>query len=119
VPDHRVEELAVRVSQIAPGAAAGALRDDLLARYDLAAAMRRITCPTLLVRGEWDRGGAIRDEDVAFVEANLPAAQVLLFRGTGHAPHVEQTDAVMEHIDTFLHAVLDAWRTTPRVSEEG
>lgn len=55
--------------------------------FDAEALLERVTCPLLLLHGEWERGSALRPADVARVADRLPPGRVQCIAGAGHSLH--------------------------------
>ena len=62
--------------------------------------LARISCPVLVLQGANDEFGTKRHLDA--ILAVLPNAQHEIFADTGHLPHRQQTDAVLERVSRFL-----------------
>lgn len=60
----------------------------------------RISCPVLVLQGANDEFGTKRHLDA--ILAVLPNAQYEVFADTGHLPHRQQTEAVLERVSRFL-----------------
>jgi pimeloyl-ACP methyl ester carboxylesterase len=60
----------------------------------------RISCPVLVLQGAHDEFGTKRHLDA--ILAVLPHAQHETFADTGHLPHRQKTDAVLERVSRFL-----------------
>ena len=82
-----------------------ALANRMLDGYDLADALHRVTCPTLLLRGDWDHHAVMREEDAAFVHANLPSAVDVKIPDGTHLFPFEQPELTLSHIRKFLQSV--------------
>ena len=66
-------------------------------------ALQQITCPTLLIHGDWESGAAMRQEDVAFFRANCPSATIVHLPGADHGLRMqEQPELVLGPIQLFL-----------------
>src|SRR4051794_23297813 len=63
--------------------------------------LHRVDLPTLVVWGEQDRFA--RPSYGQSLAAALPAAELTLIPGAGHYPEIEQSDATVRAIDTFVH----------------
>lgn len=87
------------------GTVATALYDQVLTDLDLGKWLRRITCPALLMRGEWDHGAALDDTDAAFVKASAPQMIDLKIPNANHSFPLEQTDLTLAHVEKFLRFV--------------
>jgi non-heme chloroperoxidase len=68
--------------------------------FDDRADLWRITAPTLLVWGEWDRW--LPREEEEHLGAILPEARVVVYPATGHSPNWERPERVAADLDTFL-----------------
>jgi pimeloyl-ACP methyl ester carboxylesterase len=97
-------DTADQVSYIDPDVPASVVEDRMFADYELAGALRRMRCPLLLLYGEWDRGGHLRDEDAAFVRTHVPQAVVAKVPGS-HGFFTEHPELVRQHLDAFLESV--------------
>jgi len=100
-----INELADQIHSIAIDTVGITLQDQLLADWDLEDALQKITCPSLLIHGDWDHGAVVRDEDAAYVKAHLRDAVVVKMPTGSHAFPWEQTEAMMPHLLTFLRSV--------------
>jgi len=67
---------------------------------DFAGRLRRIPCPTLVVRGE--RSSIQSAEDHAAILAAIPRARGAVIAGAGHNPHVERAAETAEAIARFV-----------------
>ena len=52
--------------------------------FDIERALRGVACPILVLAGEVELGGLVRDLDVEFVSAIAPSARVVRILGGGH-----------------------------------
>jgi non-heme chloroperoxidase len=68
--------------------------------FDDRADLWRITAPTLLVWGEWDRW--LPREEEEHLGAILPVARVVVYPATGHSPNWERPERVAADLDAFL-----------------
>jgi non-heme chloroperoxidase len=68
--------------------------------FDDKAELWRITAPTLLVWGEWDRWLPREEED--HLGAVIPAARVVVYPATGHSPNWERPERVAADLDAFM-----------------
>jgi pimeloyl-ACP methyl ester carboxylesterase len=60
----------------------------------------RITCPVLVLQGDRDEFGTTLQ--LAALQASIPDIQHETFPDTGHLPHKEQTDRVLQRVSQFL-----------------
>jgi pimeloyl-ACP methyl ester carboxylesterase len=72
--------------------------------WNLEAFLPHIMCPTLLIQGEDDEYGTLRQIE-AIRRAVAGPCEELVLRRCGHSPHRDQTAAVIESIASFLSRV--------------
>ncbi|MBT8445686.1 MAG: alpha/beta hydrolase [Gammaproteobacteria bacterium] len=63
-----------------------------------------VTCPALVIQGELDEYGSGRQVD-AIVTGIAGPATPLLMAGIGHAPHREDSEAVLAAVDEFIRTL--------------
>lgn len=68
-----------------------------------------IECPVLVVQGEDDAYGTLRQVDAVMTQVSGPAESLLL-EHCGHSPHSERPDEVLEAAARFVRKTLDAGR---------
>jgi pimeloyl-ACP methyl ester carboxylesterase len=73
--------------------------------WDGEAALRGITCPTLLLQANREVGGLMHDADVALAEKILPHHTHVYFRSVGHALFIQQPEPVLRAITNFLESL--------------
>jgi pimeloyl-ACP methyl ester carboxylesterase len=62
-----------------------------------------VQCPVLVLTGDQpDTWTEVKDDELAKRVANMPNARHVLVPGTGHYVHIEDPDATMRAIETFL-----------------
>lgn len=66
-------------------------------------ALERVTCPVLVLQGAEDEFGTTQHLDV--LKAALPQMQCAVFADTGHLPHRQQQEAVLERVRRFVAEV--------------
>ncbi len=71
-----------------------------LVDFDDASDLGRIEAPTLLLWGEKDAYFPLEEQRT--LEAGIPDARLVVYPGTGHAPHWERPERVAEDIARFL-----------------
>jgi pimeloyl-ACP methyl ester carboxylesterase len=72
------------ILNIDPQSVAYILNDRAFEGFDLEQILPRVTSPTLLIRGEPEFGGMVRDNDVALLEAHVSDITTFHIRGEGH-----------------------------------
>lgn len=82
--------------------------------------LAKIACPVLALQGQTDDFGTIAHMDA--LRAAIPNLEFELFANTGHLPHREQTELLLDRVTRFLtqpgHAVYQRESTISRISEE-
>jgi pimeloyl-ACP methyl ester carboxylesterase len=68
-----------------------------------------IECPVLVVQGEDDAYGTLRQVDAVVTQVRGPA-EPLVLPHCGHSPHAERPDEVLEAATRFIQKTLDAGR---------
>jgi pimeloyl-ACP methyl ester carboxylesterase len=68
-----------------------------------------IECPVLVVQGEDDKYGTVRQVDAVVTQVKGPAKSLVLAR-CGHSPHSDQPDKVLEAAARFVRQALDLGR---------
>ena len=70
--------------------------------FDDAAELGRIVAPTLLLWGE--RDGLFSREEQDRLAAVIPGARLRVVPETGHSPHLERPEQVVDDLDAFMRA---------------
>jgi pimeloyl-ACP methyl ester carboxylesterase len=82
--------------------------------FDIEEMTRQLRCPTLLLCGQPELGGLVRDDDVVFFESAVPTGTAIRVAGGGHGIIWEQPgQAVLGHVSRFLDALLEHRRNSP------
>jgi pimeloyl-ACP methyl ester carboxylesterase len=69
---------------------------------DLGSLLTKVGCPTLMLYGEVERGGLVRESDIAFFLDHSPRAKVVQVTGSGHFLHAEQPKRIVEITEKWL-----------------
>ena len=81
------------------------LNDRINEGFDVEDALARMSCPTLLLRGEPQLGSMVRDSDLKLFESTVTNGTAILITGGGHSiDQDEPSEAVLRHIVSFLDA---------------
>jgi pimeloyl-ACP methyl ester carboxylesterase len=72
--------------------------------WNLEALLPRATCPVLLIQGDRDEYGTLRQIDAIARQVSGPAARLEL-ANCGHSPHRDQREAVLDAVAGFI----DRW----------
>jgi L-proline amide hydrolase len=73
-----------------------------LKTWDITERLPEIDTPTLLVSGRYDEA---TPHIVRQIHQRIPGAQWELFEESSHMPHVEQPDAFLARVETFLKTI--------------
>ncbi|HEY7310345.1 MAG TPA: alpha/beta hydrolase [Gemmataceae bacterium] len=76
---------------------------DALSRHDADDRLREIACPVLVMVGEDDCVAPIRYSQQ--LQDRISQAQLIVLRGVGHAPAIEDAGQFNSHLRTFLTAL--------------
>lgn len=80
--------------------------DKAVQGFDMTDILSRITSPTLIICGEWDKGGAVRPEDIIYAKQHLRSVEIVQIPGADHQLTEETHLAtVMTHLTTFFQSV--------------
>ena len=85
------------------GAAPGSIRD--FRKWDITEFLAYIRVPVLIVQGEDDQYGTVRQIEVAQEECYCPV-EVALLPGARHSPQREAPEATLKVISEFVTRVL-------------
>lgn len=102
VDDAEITRVAEQISRVAPGTVAVAMNNTLLSGYDLTEALHRITCPSLLLYGDWEQGAAVRPEDAEYFESNIALSAAVKIPDVGHLFPIHQPEIVLWETAVFL-----------------
>jgi pimeloyl-ACP methyl ester carboxylesterase len=64
--------------------------------------LEEVTCPTLMLYGEIQRGAVVRDRDVEFFINSIPNGTAIQIKEAGHLLQIDQPARILEHIEDFL-----------------
>lgn len=71
-------------------------------RHDWPEDIPQLTCPTLIVTGDLEKGTIVTPAIATRVQALNPRCTIAHIPGTGHHIHFGDYDAYMQHVHTFL-----------------
>jgi pimeloyl-ACP methyl ester carboxylesterase len=63
--------------------------------------LEKITCPTLMLYGELEKGAVVRDQDVEFFLKHVAKGTAIQIKNAGHLLQVDQPARVLELIGEF------------------
>ncbi|CAN5773505.1 alpha/beta hydrolase [soil metagenome] len=81
------------------------LNNQFFDNFDLKQVMQKVTCPTLLLYGEIDKGSIVRERDVEFFQTTMPNGVAIQIKDASHSLHWDQSAHVLEQIRQFLGVV--------------
>jgi len=78
------------------------LEDRYFDDMDTTVVLEKISCPTLMLYGEIDKGAVVRDSDVEFFSAHISNETAIQIKDAGHLLHVDQPVITLEAISQWL-----------------
>jgi L-proline amide hydrolase len=73
-----------------------------LKSWDITDRLHEITTPTLLVSGRYDEATPLI---VGEIHDRIPGAEWVIFEHSSHLPHVEEPEAFLDAVETFLRTI--------------
>ncbi len=73
--------------------------------YELESILPRISCPALLLAGEYALGGMLPEEEAARVASLLPRGTLIKVAGAGHLIHTMQAETTLRLVTSFLESI--------------
>jgi L-proline amide hydrolase len=73
-----------------------------LKTWDITDRLHEITTPTLLVSGRYDEATPLI---VGEIHKRIPNAQWIVFEKSSHMPHVEEPEAFLDAVESFLRTI--------------
>lgn len=77
------------------------LEDRFFEDLNVPAMLEKVTCPTLLLYGELDKGAVVRDRDVEFFLNHVSKGTAIQIKNAGHLLQIDQPSRVLELIEEF------------------
>lgn len=98
---HRYDPVLARraFAETVPSAQAWARGNELARAYDATARLREVRAPTLVLHGRHDLVPLAQAETL---KAGIPDAELVVFERSGHYPHVEEPDAFLGVVRSWL-----------------
>ena len=78
------------------------LEDRFFEDLDVPATLEKVTCPTLMLYGEIEKGAVARDRDVEFFLDHIPNGTAIQIKDAGHLLQWDQPVRTLKHIEEFL-----------------
>ena len=95
--------MAEKVRQLDPTMIARLLSDQPHGDFAFEQILSRISCPTLIIRGDPALGGVVRDSDVMLLQTLVPQSRTIQIPNVGHGVIWGQAGAqTLEHVTRFL-----------------
>lgn len=73
--------------------------------YDVTATLRRITCPTLMLQGDFACGGALPDDYAVEIASQIRECLHIRMSRVGHNIHADQPEALLRIVLPFLSSL--------------
>jgi L-proline amide hydrolase len=73
-----------------------------LKSWDITDRLHEISSPTLLVSGRYDEATPLI---VGAIHERIPGSEWVIFEESSHMPHVEEADAFLDTVETFLRTI--------------
>jgi pimeloyl-ACP methyl ester carboxylesterase len=106
VPEIIAQNDAKMIRNIDPKSITYLLNDWIFEGFDLEQLLPNVVCPALLVRGEPEVGGVVRDSAVALLKAHIPHIIATQVKGIGHGIcWVAPGKTTLEHVTQFLDSL--------------
>jgi pimeloyl-ACP methyl ester carboxylesterase len=103
--DQILAAMSTQVHSLALGTVKTALDNRIAERFDFGEALEMITCPVLLMYGEFGQSGALRDVDAAFVREHARTLTAVKLPYDDHMFYQTHWDETQPHITAFLERV--------------
>lgn len=100
-----VRARSVQLQQLDPAIFDPAIEGVIMGRYDIDDLLTQIACPTILLAGEIDLGGALSEQDVEQAASKLRDGTVRRFPGVGHSIQDERPDQYVQTLKQFMASV--------------
>jgi pimeloyl-ACP methyl ester carboxylesterase len=100
-----VRARATTLSQIDPEVLTAVIENRSIDNYDVGERLRRIACPTLLLQGNPERGGAMTDLEARWATSLIPDCTHISLPNVGHGIHTEAGPAYSQLVPTFLESL--------------
>ncbi|MFO0946358.1 MAG: alpha/beta hydrolase [Planctomycetota bacterium] len=92
------------LSQMDPDVLTPVIDGRWLEGYDLEQILRSIACPSLLLQGNFNLGGALSDNDAELAAAWIRRCTFIRIREVGHLIHSLHTEATLRFVTAFLES---------------
>ena len=96
---------AASLSQMDPDVLTPIVEDRAIENYDLGERLRRIACPTLILQGNPELGGALTDLEARWAATLIPDCAHVYLPNVGHGVHTGESAAYGQLVPSFLEAL--------------
>lgn len=96
---------AASMSQIDPDVLTAVIEDRSIDDYDLGERLRRLACPTLILQGNPDLGGALTDLEARWAASLIRDCTHVYLPNVGHGIHTGEAAAYSQLVTSFLEAL--------------
>src|SRR5258708_14801535 len=104
--EEEIEDLAARLHSLDPASLDYLIDNRWLEGVDFEQLLPKVTCPALLVHGEPELGGAVRESDVTWFRERVPQSVAIQIKGAGHGIVREAPgQTALAHVTGFLDAL--------------
>jgi pimeloyl-ACP methyl ester carboxylesterase len=97
-----IQSLKEMVSQVDPEYVKTLLDNRYFDGLDTQSILKNITCPTLFLYGEIERGAVVRDRDVEFFLNHIPHGTAIQITGAGHLLQLDQPEKVLATMEQWV-----------------
>lgn len=95
---------AMGLSRMDPEVLTPVIEGEWLVGYDLENILANIVCPTLLLQGNFNLGGALSDNDAELAASWIRRCTFIRIREVGHLIHSLHTEATLRFVTSFLES---------------
>jgi len=96
---------AASLSQLDPEVLTPIVENGAIENYDLGERLRRLACPTLLLQGNPEHGGALADTEARWAASLIPDCAHVYLKDVGHGIRAANGDAFSQLVMSFLEAL--------------
>jgi pimeloyl-ACP methyl ester carboxylesterase len=102
-----IDEVGIRnlegiIGQVDPEFGRTLIEDRFFESLDMQTILNQLNCPSLMLYGEMDKGGIVRDKDVEFFLRHTLNSTAVQIKDAGHLLQFDQSARVLELISTFI-----------------
>jgi pimeloyl-ACP methyl ester carboxylesterase len=101
IAETEIRNLEDMVGRVDPEFCRTLIEDRFFEGMDTQAILEKLTCPTLMLYGEIEKGGVVRDKDVDFFLSHAPNGTAIQIKDAGHLLQYDQPARVLELIAEF------------------